>query len=172
MRALTLGVAAVMLAAPSAASAVTRTVDYGRPGAAEMPAVRGWWNPDGGTLRIPSRHVSPTTQSQQAQTICLELTLFRFTAEFYEQPWAFDESRRRCVRTTPQRRARFPAWRNSVLAYSSYHLNVEITWRVTGGSRLSSALYDYDLVSDYRCQTKNCASAIRYLRVGSIRFES
>jgi hypothetical protein len=166
------GVTAASLAAPAAAPAVTRTVEYGQPGAAQMPAVRGWWNPNGGRLRIPSRHVSPTTQSPQPQTICAEYLLYKFTPSFYEEPWAFQDSRRWCRRVPAGRPATFPIWKYSAPAYSSYTLTVWVSWRVTGGDRLSSAQYDYNLVKDYHCETKNCESAIRYRGVGSIRFES
>jgi hypothetical protein len=166
------GVAAVALAFPPPAAAVTRTVDYGQPGKAQMPAVRGWWNPNGGRLRIASREVGRTVQSRLPQTICAELTLYRFTAEYYVAPWAFEASRRWCRRAAPGRRAIFATWNYAALAYSSYNLNIAITWRASDGRRLSSALYDYDRVADYRCQTKNCASAIRYAGVASIRFES
>jgi len=166
------GVSAATLAAPPAASAVIRTVEYGQPGAAQMPAVRGWWNPNGGRLRIPSRHVSRTTQSPLPQTICAEYLLYRFTASYYEEPWAFEDSKRWCRSVPAQRRATFPTWNYSALAYSSYTLTVSISWRVTGADRLSRAQYDYDLVKDYRCETKNCKSAVRYLSVGSIRFDS
>ena len=161
-----------MLAAAAPAPAVTRSVEYGTPGAAEMPAVRGWWNPNGGTLRIPSRHVARAPGASQPQTICAEFTLYRFTSEYYVAPWAFDASRRWCRRADPRQRALFPAWRFSALAYSSYTLSVAITWRVSGGDRLSSAVYDYDEVADYRCQTGNCVSALRFGGVGSIRFDS
>ena len=137
-----------------------------------MPAVRGWWNPNGGTLRIPAREVSRTPESRKTQTICAEFTLYRFTAEYYQEPWAFEATRRRCIDATPRRRARFPTWDYAALPYSSYNLNVTITWRVKNGTRLSSALYDYDRVADYRCQTRNCSSAIRQRGVASIRFDS
>jgi hypothetical protein len=166
------GALVAALAAPSTAAAVTRTIDYGQPGPAQMRAVRGWWNPDGGKLRVPSRYVGPTPASPQPQTICTELTVYRFTAEYFEEPWAFDDSSRRCVGAAPGRRAHFPTWRYSALAYSSYKLEVTITWRIRGGAPLASALYDYDQVSDYRCQTRNCASAKRHGGVASIRFDS
>jgi hypothetical protein len=166
------GVVAAALAAPSAAFAVTRSVDYGRPGRAQMPAVRGWWNPDGGTLRIPARLVSRTLGSPATQTICAELTLYRFTPQYYQGAWAFEATRRWCLRAAPGQRARFPTWRFSALAYSSYTLEVAITWRVAGGARLGSALYAYDGVSDYRCETKNCTSAPRFAGVAGIRFDS
>jgi hypothetical protein len=165
-------VAAALLALPSTASAVKRTVDFGAPGRAQIPAVRGWWNPNGGTLRIPGPLVSRTRMSHEPQTICAEFTFYKFTAEYFQEPWAFEASRHWCVRATPHHRARFPTWHYAALAYQSYNLNVTITWRIAGGAALSSALYDYNLVTDYRCQTKNCASAIRYAGVGSIRFES
>jgi hypothetical protein len=165
-------VVATALAAPATAPAITRTVDYGQPGPAQLRAVRGWWNPNGGRLRVPARYVSRTTMSPKTQTICAEFTLYRFTAEYYEQPWAFDDTRRWCVDAAPGRRAHFPTWRYSALAYSSYTLDVTLTWRVRGAERLASALYDYDAVADYRCQTKNCSSALRYARVASIRFDS
>jgi hypothetical protein len=137
-----------------------------------MPAVRGWWNPNGGRLRIPSRYVGRTAQSPQPQTICVQYALYKFTASYYEEPWAFDDSRRWCRLAAPGKRAHFPTWHFSALAYSSYTLTVSVTWRVTNVARLSTAQYDYDLVKDYRCETKNCLSAIRYRGVGSIRFES
>jgi hypothetical protein len=165
-------VTAATLAAPAAAPAVTRIVEYGQPGPAQMPAVRGWWNPNGGRLRIPSRHVSRTRQSPQAQTICAEYLLYKFTASYYEEPWAFQDSRRWCRRVPAQGRATFPTWNYSAFAYSSYTLTVSISWRVTGADRLRRAQYDYNLVKDYRCETKNCKSAVRYRGVGSIRFES
>jgi hypothetical protein len=161
-----------MLAVPSAAPAVTRTIDYGQPGRAQMPAVRGWWNPDGGTLRIPARLVSRTLGSPATQTICAELTLYRFTPQYYQGAWAFDSTRHWCERAAPGHRALFPTWRFSALAYSSYSLNVAITWSVRGGDRLSSALYDYDGVGDYRCETKNCTSAKRFAGLAGIRFDS
>ena len=166
------GVIAVALVAPATAPAVTQTVEYGQPGIAQMPAVRGWWNPNGGTLRIASRFVSPTLQSPEKQTICVQYALYKFTASYYEEPWAFDASRRWCRRAAPGRRAHFPTWHFSAFAYSSYTLNVGVTWRAADGTRLSSAQYDYDLVKDYRCETKNCRSAIGYRGVGSIRFDS
>jgi hypothetical protein len=166
------GVTAATLAAPAAAPAVIRTVEYGQPGAAQMPAVRGWWNPNGGRLLIPSRHVSRTLQSPQMQTICVEYALYKFTASYYEEPWAFDDSRQRCRRAAAGQRATFPRWNFSALAYSSYTLTVAVTWRTSGGLRLSRAQYDYNLVKDYRCETRNCKSAIRYRGVGSIRFDS
>jgi hypothetical protein len=165
-------VAAALLAVPSTAGAVKRTVDYGTPGQAQMPVVRGWWNPNGGTLRIPGRLVGRSPMSQEPQTLCAEFTFYKFTADYFQEPWAFDGSRHWCVRTTAHHRARFPTWHYRALAYQSYNLNITITWRVTDGAALSSALYDYNFVRDYRCQTKNCASAIRYGGVGSIRFES
>jgi hypothetical protein len=165
-------VAAATLAAPTTAPAITRTVDYGQPGPAQMRAVRGWWNPNGGKLRMRARDVGRTAQSPKTQTICTQFTLYRFTPEYYDEPWAFDDSERWCVDAAPGRRAHFPTWRYSALAYSSYNLNVTITWRVKGGERLASALYDYDAVPDYRCQTKNCASAKRHGGVASIRFDS
>jgi hypothetical protein len=165
-------VAAALLAAPSAALAVTRSVDYGQPGRAQMPAVRGRWNPNGGTLRIPSRSVGRTVESRATQTICADFTLYRFTPQFYEGAWAFDATRRWCVRAAPRHRARFPAWRFSALAYSSYSLDVAIAWRVTGGAALSRALYHYDRVGDYRCETKNCTSALRFAGIAGIRFDS
>jgi hypothetical protein len=165
-------VAAVAFAAPSAAVAVTRTVDFGQPGRAQMRAVRGWWNPNGGTLRIPARHVGRTPMSRAPQTICADVTLYRFTAQYYEQPWAFEDSWRWCRSAAPGRQAQLPAWRYAALACSSYNVSVTITWRVKGGAPLSSVLYEYDRVADYRCETKNCASAIRYGGVASIRFES
>jgi hypothetical protein len=165
-------VAAATLAAPATAPAITRTVDYGQPGPAQMRAVRGWWNPNGGTLRVPARYVSRTTMSPRTQTICTEFTLYRFTAEYFEQPWAFEATSRSCSTAAPGRRAHFPTWRYSALAYSSYNLNVTITWRVKGADRLASALYDYDVVGDYRCQTKNCSSALRHGGIASIRFDS
>jgi hypothetical protein len=165
-------IAAAALAAPATAPAITRTVDYGQPGPAQMRAVRGWWNPNGGTLRMPARYVSRTTMSPRTQTICTEFTLYRFTAEYFEEPWAFEATSRSCETAAPGRRAHFPTWRYSALAYSSYSLDVTITWRVRGGDRLASALYDYDRVADYRCQTRNCSSAIRQRGVASIRFDS
>jgi hypothetical protein len=161
-----------MLAVPSAASAVTRTIDYGQPGRAQMPAVRGWWNPEGGTLRIPARHVGRTLESRATQTICAAYTLYRFTPQYYQGAWGFDATRHWCERAAPGQRAVFPTWRFSALAYSSYNLNVAITWRVSGGAPLSSALYDYDSVADYRCQTKNCTSAKRFAGLAGIRFDS
>jgi hypothetical protein len=166
------GLAAAVLAASPDAAAVTRTVDYGQPGAAQMRAVRGWWNPNGGRLRIPSREVGRTPQSRETQTICAEFTLYRFTAEYYVAPWAFEATRRSCVNAAPGHRARFRTWNYAALPYSSYNLGIAITWRVKNGPRLSSALYDYDRVADYRCETRNCASALRYAGVASIRFES
>jgi hypothetical protein len=166
------GVVTAMLMAPSTAPAITRTIDYGQPGPAQMRAVRGWWNPNGGTLRMPARHVSRTSTSPETQTICTVFTLYRFTSEYYEEPWAFEDSSRSCATAGPGQRAHFPTWRYPALAYSSYNLNVSITWRVRGGAPLASALYDYDAVADYRCQTKNCSSALRYAGVASIRFES
>ena len=165
-------VAAAALAAPASAPAITRTVDYGQPGPAQMRAVRGWWNPNGGILRMPARYVSRTIMAPGTQTICTEFTLYRFTPEYFEEPWAFAASSRSCKTAAPGRRAHFPTWRYSALAYTSYSLNVTITWRVRGGDRLASALYDYDRVVDYRCQTRNCASAIRQRGVASIRFDS
>jgi hypothetical protein len=165
-------VAAASLAAPTVAPAVTRVVEYGQPGPAQMPAVRGWWNPNGGRLRIPSRHVSRTRQSPEAQTICAEYLVYKFTPSFYEEPWGFEDSKRWCRTVPAQRRATFPTWNYSALAYSSYTLTVWVSWRVTGADRLSSAQYDYNLVKDYRCETKNCLSAVRYRGVGSIRFDS
>jgi len=158
-------------AAPSTAAAVTRTVEYGQPGAAQMRAVRGWWNPNGGKLRMPARYVAPSPQSAAPQTICAELTLYRFTADYFNEPWAFDDSSRRCVDAPPGKRAHFPTWRYFALAYSSYNLEVTITWRVRRGPALASALYAYDRVADYRCQTRNCTSAIRHGQA-SIRFDS
>jgi hypothetical protein len=166
------GVAAAALAAPSTAPALTRTVDYGQPGAAQMRSVRGWWNPNGGRLRVASRYVHRTTQSPETQTICTEFTVYRFTPEYFEEPWAFDATKRFCSTAAPGRRAHFPTWRYSALAYSSYNLNVTITWSVKGGAGLASALYDYDVVADYRCATKNCSSALRHGGVASIRFDS
>ena len=165
-------VAIAALAAPATAPAITRTVDYGQPGPAQMRAVRGWWNPDGGRLRVPARYVSRTPMSPRTQTICTEFTLYRFTAEYFDEPWAFEATSRSCRTTAPGRRAHFPTWRYSALAYSSYNLNVTITWRVKGGEPLAAALYDYDRVADYRCQTRNCSSAIRQRGVASIRFDS
>jgi hypothetical protein len=162
---------AVLAAAPTA-PAVTRSVEYGQPGAAQMPAVRGWWNPYGGTLRVPSRHVSRTNQSPAVQTICVEYNVYKFTPGYYEEPWAFQDSKRRCRHASSPHGATFPRWTYSAQAYSSYSLTVAISWRMKGGTPLSSALYDYDLVTDYRCQTKNCASAIRYRNVAGIRFDS
>jgi hypothetical protein len=166
------GIAGAPLAVPATARAVTRTVEYGQPGVAQMPVVRGWWNPNGGTLRIGSRYVSPTPQSPQTQTICVQYALYKFTASYYEEPWAFDDSRRWCRHAAPGARAHFPTWHFSAFAYSSYTLSVAVTWHAADGSRLSNAQYDYDRVKDYRCQTKNCRSAIRYRGVGSIRFDS
>jgi hypothetical protein len=165
-------VAAAGLAAPATAPALTRTVDYGHPGAAQMRAVRGWWTPNGGTLRVPARYVSRTTMSPRTQTICTEFTLYRFTAGYYEEPWAVEATSRSCATAARGHRAHFPTWRYSALAYSSYNLNVTITWRVKGADRLASALYDYDRVADYRCQTRNCSSALRQRGVASIRFDS
>jgi hypothetical protein len=165
-------VAAAALAAPATAPAITRTVDYGQPGPAQMRVVRGWWNPDGGKLRMPARYVSRTPMSPRTQTICTEFTLYRFTAEYFEEPWAFEATKRTCETAPPGRRAHFPTWRYSALAYSSYSLNVTITWRVKGAEPLAAALYDYDRVADYRCQTRNCSSAIRQRGVASIRFDS
>ena len=166
-------VAAAALGAPSTAAAVKRSVDYGTPGRAQMPAVRGWWNPDGGTLRIAGRTVGrSSSMSHEPQTICADFVFYKFTAEYYQEPWAFESSRHWCIRTTPNHQAHFRAFHYHALPYQSYNLNVTITWRVTGAAKLSSALYDYDTVRDYRCQTRNCASAIRYAGVGSIRFES
>ena len=116
-----------MLAVPSAAPAVTRTIDYGQPGRAQMPAVRGWWNPDGGTLRIPARHVGRTRESHATQTICAAYTLYRFTPQYYQGAWGFDATRHWCERAAPGQRAVFPTWRFSALAYSSYNLNVAVT---------------------------------------------
>jgi hypothetical protein len=164
-------VAVASLAVPAAAPAVTRTIDYGQPGAAQMRALRGWWNPNGGKLRMPARDVSRSPQSPAAQTVCAELVLYQFRAEYFEEPWAFDHSTRKCVNAAPGRRAHFPTWRYTALAYTSYNLEITITWRVRGGAALASALYDYDGVGDYRCQTKNCASAIRHGEA-SIRFDS
>jgi hypothetical protein len=169
---LLVGALVAALAAPSTAAAVTRTVDYGQPGPAQMRAVRGWWNPDGGKLRVASRYVGRTPLSPQPQTICTTFTLYRFTAEYFEEPWAFEASSRACRHAAPGKRAHFPTWRYSALAYSSYSLEVTITWRVRGGAPLASALYAYDQVRDYRCQTKNCASAKRHGGVASIRFDS
>ena len=163
--------AVAALAVPSTAAAVTRTVEYGQPGVAQMRAVRGWWNPNGGKLRMPARYVAPSPQSAAAQTICTELTLYRFTADYFEEPWAFEDSSRKCVDAPPGKRAHFPTWRYSALAYSSYNLEVTITWRARRGPALASALYAYDRVTDYRCQTGNCASAIRHGEA-SIRFDS
>jgi hypothetical protein len=167
-----LGVLVAALAVPSTAGAVTRTVDYGQPGAAQMRAVRGWWNPNGGKLLMSARYVSRSPQSPATQTICTNFTLYRFTAEYFEEPWAFEHSSRTCVDAAPGKRAHFPTWRYAALAYSSYNLNVTITWRIRGGSPFASALYDYDQVTDYRCQTRNCTSAKRYGGVASIRFDS
>ena len=160
-----------VLASPSVAGAVTRTVDFGQPGAAEMPVVRGSWNPNGGTLRIPARHVSRSPQSPAAQTICAELTVYKFIPDYFVAPWAFDRSRRSCARVAPGHRALFRRWHVSALAYTSYNLNVTVTWRVTGGQPLSRAAYDYNLARDYRCQTRNCVRAV-HAREGSIRFNS
>jgi hypothetical protein len=160
------------LGVPSTAAAVTRTVDYGQPGPAQMRAVRGWWNPEGGKLRVSSWYVGRTSLSPEPQTICSTFTLYRFTAEYFEEPWAFEASSRRCVDAAPGKRAHFPTWHYSALAYSSYTLEVTITWRIRGGVPLASALYDYDRVADYRCQTRNCSSAKRYGGVASIRFDS
>jgi hypothetical protein len=165
-------VPAATLAAPATAPAITRTVDYGQPGPAQMRAVRGWWNPNGGKLRMPARYVSRTPTSPSTQTICAEFTLYRFTAEYFEEPWAFEATSRSCRTAAPGRRAHFPTWRYSALPYSSYNLNVTITWRVKGGEPLAAALYDYDRAADYRCQTRNCSSAIRQRGVASIRFDS
>jgi hypothetical protein len=74
--------AAAALAAPATAPALTRTVDYGQPGPAQMRAVRGWWNPNGGKLRVPARYVDRTAQSPKTQRICSEFTLYRFTASY------------------------------------------------------------------------------------------
>ena len=164
--------AAAALAAPAAAPAVTRTIDYGQPGPAQIKAVRGWWNPDGGKVRVLSRYVDRTAASAEPQTICTDFTLYRFTAQYFEEPWAFEDSSRKCVDAAPGKRAHFPTWRYFAAPYSSYTLNVTITWRVRGGPPLASALYDYDRVADYRCQTKNCTSKKRYASVASIRFES
>jgi hypothetical protein len=166
------GVVTATLVVPSPAPAITRSVEYGQPGAAQMRAVRGRWNPNGGTLRMPARYVSRTSMSPATQTICTAFTLYRFTAEYFEEPWAFEASSRSCATAAPGRRAHFPTWRYSALAYSSYNLNVTITWRVRGGAALASALYDYDLARDYRCETKNCSSAVRQRGVASIRFDS
>ena len=164
--------AVAALAAPAAAPAVTRTIDYGQPGPAQLKALRGWWNPNGGKLRVPSRYVDRTTMSPATQTICAEFTLYRFTAQYFEEPWAFEDSSRRCVDAAPGKRAHFSTWRYFAAPYSSYTLDVTITWRVRGGAPLASALYDYDRIADYRCQTKNCSSKKRYAGVASIRFES
>jgi hypothetical protein len=165
-------VAVAALAAPSPAPAITRSIDYGQPGPAQMRAVRGRWNPNGGTLRMPARYVSRTSMSPETQAICTEFTLYRFTAEYFEEPWAFEASSRSCATASPGHRAHFPTWRYSALAYSSYNLNVTVTWRVRRGAALASALYDYDLVRDYRCETRNCSSALRQRGVASIRFDS
>ena len=168
---LAVAVATATLAGPAPAGAVTRTIDYGQPGAAQMRALRGWWNPNGGTLRMPDRYVARSPQSPATQTVCAELVLYQFTADYFEEPWAFHHSSRNCVNAAPGRRAHFPTWRYTALAYTSYNLEVTITWRVRGGDALASALYAYDKVADYRCQTKNCASAIRHGQA-SIRFDS
>jgi hypothetical protein len=164
-------VAVAALALPAAAPAVTRTIDYGQPGTDQARALRGWWNPNGGKLRLAARYVGRSPQSPATQTVCAELVLYQFTAEYFEEPWAFDHSSRKCVDAAPGRRAHFPTWRYTALAYTSYNLEITITWRVRGGVALASALYDYDGVGDYRCQTKNCASAIRHGEA-SIRFDS
>ena len=168
---LALAVATATLAGPAIAGAITRTIDYGQPGTAQMRALRGWWNPNGGKLRMPARYVGRSPQSTATQTVCAELVLYQFTADYFEEPWAFDHSTRTCVNAAPGRRAHFPTWRYTALAYTSYNLEITLTWRVRGGSALSSALYDYDQVADYRCQTKNCSSAIRHGEA-SIRFDS
>jgi hypothetical protein len=165
-------VVVAVLAAPATAPAITQTIDYGQPGPAQLRAVRGWWNPNGGKLRMPARSVSRTASSPKTQTICAEFTLYQFTPEYFEEPWAFEDSKHWCVDAPPGRRAHFPTWRYSALAYSSYNLNVTLTWRVKGAEPLASALYDYDAVTDYRCQTRNCASAKRHGGVASIRFDS
>ena len=168
---LALAVATATLAGPAPAEAVTRTVNYGQPNTAQMRALRGWWNPNGGKLRMPARYVGRSPQSTATQTVCAELVLYQFTADYFEEPWAFDHSTRTCVNAAPGRRAHFPTWRYTALAYTSYNLEITITWRVRRGPALASALYDYDRVADYRCQTGNCASAIRHGEA-SIRFDS
>src|SRR5215216_6734799 len=100
-------VAVAALAAPATAPAITRTVDYGQPGPAQMRAVRGWWNPNGGRLRMPARYVSRTRMSPRTQTICTEFTLYRFTAEYFDEPWAFEATSRSCRTAAPGRRAHF-----------------------------------------------------------------
>jgi len=166
-----LAVATATLAGAAPAGAITRTIDYGQPGTAQMRALRGWWNPNGGKLRMPARYVGRSPHSPATQTVCAELVLYQFTADYFEEPWAFDHSTRTCVNAAPGRRAHFRAWRYTALAYTSYNLEITLTWRVRGGAALASALYDYDAVADYRCQTKNCASAIRHGEA-SIRFDS
>lgn len=166
-----LALTAAALASPTSAGAVTRIVDFGQPGRAQMPVVRGWWNPNGGTLRVAGRQVGRTPQSHEAQTICVEYTIYKFIPDYFVAPWAYDRSTRTCVRTAPRQRAHIPAWRLSALAYTSYNLNVTVTWRMPGGAPLSSAVYDYASAHDYRCQTRNCTRAV-HASEGSIRFDS
>lgn len=160
-----------LLAWPVGAGAVTRMVDYGAPGTTQMPVLRGWTSPAGGTLRTAARTIGRSPASPAPQRVCVELTLYKYIPDYTVAPWAYDRDRRSCRVVAPGARARFAGWRTSALAYTSYNLNVTVTWRVAGGAPLASATFDYASPGDYRCQTRNCVRGV-HAKEGSIRFNS
>jgi hypothetical protein len=166
------GIAAAILAAPAVAPGVTRSVEYGQPGVAQMPAVLGWWTIDGNILRVPARDISRTTRSRRTQTICADYQLYKFNGTIYEKAWGFQDNRRWCVRIDAGNKLTVPTWDYAAQPIASYSLNVVVSWRIRGGKRLGRAVYDYDRVGDYQCQTIKCFSQIGYKDVGSIFFDA
>lgn len=167
------------VAFPSVASAVSRSVEYGRAGDVDTYVVRGWWSYSGNTLQVPGRNVYRTRGTRRArvsasgtQRICVTYKLYTFTAGYYDPAWPLDAQQRWCVRVDPGDHGTFPDWNYAAQPYVGWNVEIVATWRRTGGRRLGKAVYDYDDPdADYECQTIKCSTFEGYDGVATMMFD-
>ena len=164
-------VAVGLTVAAAPAQAVKRYRWAGTPGAATMPAVRGWWfYTDTPLVRFTPRTVQRSRlYSSYWQRICVDYRGYAFTPG--PATWGFDWHSRSCINVRPDYQANFgyQNYRPSV-PLKAYNVEVWVTWDV-GRRRIGWARYDYNRTSDYLCQTPNCYTDYGYGNVAYIMFD-
>jgi hypothetical protein len=168
-------VAAVLgFGAVESAQAVDRVERKGKPGAAQMPRIQGWFYAFESGLEFGKRSVQRSpSRPRQRQRICVDYRLYRFVpSRFGTEPlWRFDWRSRDCIQVRPGYQADFGAESYQPVPLFAYNAEVWVTWFV-GGRRIAFARYDYNRATDYRCLTNKCMTGLWYAGVAGILFEA
>jgi hypothetical protein len=172
--ALIAAVAVLGLGAAESAQAVGRVEKKGKPGAAQMPRMQGWYYAFENGIEFGERSVQRSpSRPRRWQKICVDYRLYRFVpGRFGVEPrWRFDWRSEECIQVRAGYQANFAAESYQPVPLFAYNAEVWVTWLV-GGRRIAFARYDYNRPADYRCLTNKCVSGLWYGGVAGILFEA